>query len=372
MRIALFTETFLPKVDGIVNTLCHLLDHLEERGHPSILFAPRGGPERYAATEVVGIGGLPLPLYPELKVVNPFTDVRSRLDAFGPDLIHVLNPFFLGVAGVRCARRTGVPLVASYHTDLPGYSRRYGFGFLEGAFWRYIRWLHNQAALNLCPSSVTRRELEEREVRNARVWTRGVDTGRFSPEWRSPEMREFLSGGHPEAPLLLYVGRVAPEKRVDWLADALEGVPGARLAVVGGGPGLEKLRARLEGTPTVFAGYLRGAELAEAYASSDLFAFPSANETFGNVVLEACASGLPVVTADSGGVLDIIRHEENGLLFDAESRPGFVAAVRRLVEHPELARSLGRRGRETALGRTWTAVLDGLMEDYARVARPGD
>ena len=369
MRIALFTETFLPKIDGIVNTLCHLLHHLEARGHPSILFAPAGGPKRFAATEVLGIGSLPLPVYPELRMVNPLTDVRAPLEAFRPDLIHVLSPFFLGVAGIRTARRLGVPLVASYHTDVPGYCRRYGFGFLEGPCWRYLRWLHNQAALNLCPSSVTLRELERRRVRNPRVWTRGVDTGRFSPEWRSPEMREFLTGGNPASTLLLYVGRVAPEKRVEWLGDVLEGVPDARLAVVGGGPGLEKLRARLEGTPTVFAGYLGGAELAKAYASSDVFAFPSANETFGNVVLEACASGLPVVTPDSGGVLDIVRHEENGLLFDAESRPGFVAAVRRLVDDPDLARRLGCQGRETALSRSWTAVLDGLMEDYVRVAR---
>ncbi len=372
MRVALFTETFLPKIDGVVNTLCHLLHHLEARGHPSILFAPAGGPARYAATEIVGIGSLPLPLYPELRMVNPLTDVRARLEAFQPDLIHVLNPFFLGVAGVRGARRTGVPLIASYHTDVPGYCRRYGFGFLAGPCWRYIRWLHNQAALNLCPSSVTLGELERQGVRNPRVWTRGVDTRRFSPEWRSREMREFLTGGNPAAPLLLYVGRVAPEKRVDWLADALEGAPGSRLAVVGGGPGLEKLRARLRGTPTVFAGYLRGAELAKAYASSDLFAFPSANETFGNVVLEACASGLPVVTPDSGGVLDIVRHEENGLLFEAESRPGFAAAVRRLVDDPDLARRLGRCGRESALSRSWSAVLDGLMEDYARVAGQAD
>ena len=370
MRVALFTETFLPKIDGVVNTLCHLLGHLEARGHASILFAPSGGPERHAATEVVGIAGLPLPLYPELRVTNPLTDVRARLRAFRPDLVHVLSPFFLGVAGVRAARRLGVPLVASYHTDVPGYCRRYGFGFLEGPCWRYLRWLHNQAALNLCPSSVTLRELERRKVRNPRVWTRGVDTGRFSPERRSPEMREFLTGGNPASTLLLYVGRVAPEKRVEWLGDLLEGAPGARLAVVGGGPGLERLRARLRGAPAVFAGYLGGAELARAYASSDIFAFPSANETFGNAVLEACASGLPVVTPDSGGVLDIVRHEGNGLLFDAESRPGFTAAVRRLVDDPDLARRLGRQGRETALGRRWPAVLDGLMEDYARVARP--
>lgn len=250
---------------------CYLLEHLQERGHESIPFAPAGGPERCAGTQVVGLPGRRRPIYP---------------------------------------------------TDVPGYCRRYGFGLLARPAWRYIRWLHNQAAPNLCPSSVTRADLEFHRVRNLKVWTRGVDTGRFSPEWRSQEMRAALGDGHPEAPLLLYVGRLAPEKRVDWLADLVADLPGARLAIVGGGPGVERLRSALAGTPTVFAGYLRGAELAQAYASSDVFAFPSANETFGNVVLEAAASGLPVIAPASGGVVDVVGHEENGLLFDYERVAG--------------------------------------------------
>ena len=368
MRIALFTETFLPKIDGVVNTLCYLLDHLQRRGHDALLFAPAGAPPRYAATEVVGIKGRRFPAYPELTVVSPFTDVSAQLAAFQPDLVHVLNPFFLGVAGVRQAHKRGIPLVASYHTDIPGYCRRYGYGFLARPAWRYIRWLHGKAALNLCPSSVTCRELAGQQVRILKVWTRGVGTERFSPAWRCAEMRDHLSGGETRKPVLLYVGRLAAEKRVDWLADLVHAVPGARLAIVGGGPAEDALRARLRGAPAVFAGFLRGEELSKAYASSDLFVFPSANETFGNVVLEACASGLPTVAADAGGVVDIVRHEDNGLLFPPEERAAFANAVQRLVEDRELAATCARRARAFALSRSWTAVLGGLLDDYADVA----
>jgi phosphatidylinositol alpha 1,6-mannosyltransferase len=367
MRIALFTETFLPKIDGVVNTLCYLLQHLERSGHQALLFAPEGAPETYAGARVIGIKGRGLPVYPELKMVNPLTDVSAELSAFQPDLVHVANPFFLGVAGVRTAKKMGLPLVASYHTDIPGYCRRYGFSLLERPAWSYIRWLHNRAALNLCPSSVTLAELQEQRVQHLKVWTRGVDTGQFSPEWRSEETRAALSDGEVHKPLLLYVGRLAAEKRVDWLADVIEAMPHVRLAIAGMGPEEEKLRARLAGTPTVFAGQMSKSELARAYASSDLFVFPSANETFGNVVLEAGACGLPTVTADAGGVTDIITHERNGLLFPAESRSEFVAAVRRVIDDDVLAADLSRAARDFALSRSWKAVLDGLLEDYAHV-----
>ena len=368
MKIALFTETFLPKIDGVVNTLCQLLRHLERHGHETVVVAPGKGPETFASARVVYHGGFGLPMYPELRMVSPFADVGAPLRNFRPDLVHVANPFLLGVAGIRWAEKSGFPVIASFHTDVPGYARTYGFPALSGPLWRYLRWVHDKAALNLCPSTATLAELEGRGFSNLKLWTRGVDADRFSPEKASGEWRYRLTGGNPQSPLLLYVGRLAPEKRVDWLRPLLAKLPGTRLAIVGGGPSQEELERLFAGTPTVFAGYLQGEELASAYASADIFAFPSASETFGNVVLEAAASGLPVVAPGAGGVVDIVHNGETGFLFEADNRQGFCDCVRSLVHDHQKRREMSDRARSLAEGRTWEAVLDSLLEDYHRVA----
>ncbi|MCE1254692.1 MAG: glycosyltransferase, partial [Anaerolineae bacterium] len=160
MRIAIVTETFLPKVDGIVNTLCRLLEHLDKRGHQSIMFAPQGAPSVYARTPIIQPLSLPFPLYPELKLGTPFAHLEKYLNEFQPDIIHVVNPVSMGLAGTHYARSNDIPLVASYHTDIPGYTSRYGVAFMTDIIWNYFRWIHNQADLNLCPSRHTLKELE--------------------------------------------------------------------------------------------------------------------------------------------------------------------------------------------------------------------
>jgi glycosyltransferase involved in cell wall biosynthesis len=367
MRIAFFTETFLPKIDGVVNTLCYLLDHLAARGHASLLFAPEGGPTRYAHTPVIGLAGIPFPLYPELKLVPPHVDVSRRLATFQPDLIHVINPFSLGVVGLNKARALQVPVVASYHTDIPGFAARWGLGLFREPLWAYLRWLHNQANLNLCPSRVTQKELEAQGIQQTKIWSRGVDTQRFNPDQHSLAWRLRLSRGRPEAPLLLYVGRLSPEKRVDWLRPMLAALPQVRLAIVGDGPARPELERLFAHTPTVFTGYLQGNDLARAYAAADIFVFPAANETLGNVVLEAMASGLPVVAARSGGVLDNVVDGETGLLFEPESQEALVAAVSQLVADERYTQKLGMASRAWVQNRSWASVLDGLLADYANL-----
>lgn len=364
MRIAIFSETFLPKVDGIVNTLCHLLEHLAVRGHEAILFAPEGGPEIYAHTPVYGFPAHPFPIYPELRFVAPTVEVKPILQEFNPDLIHIINPVSLGLTGMGYAKTMGIPLVASYHTDVPGFATRWGMGFLAEPLWGYFRLIHNQADLNLCPSRVTQRELIEHGFRRVKVWGRGVDSDLYSPTKRTVEWRRTLSGGELEKPLLLYVGRVSQEKRIDWLRPMLDVVPDVRLAIVGDGPARLELEELFAGTPTVFTGYLAGEDLASAYAVADQFVFPSANETLGNVVLEAMASGLPVVAPRSGGVLDHVEHGITGLLFDTDDTNDMIAAVRQLLEHPAYSRQLGQTGRKRVENRSWASILDKLLAEY--------
>ncbi len=367
MHIAIFAETFLPKWDGITNTLCHLLDHLAARGHPAIVFAPEGAPSHYAAATVHGLRGFRFPLYPDLKLALPPLAVSPELAAFRPDLVHLASPVSLGLAGLRQARALGVPLVASYHTDVPGYATLYGLDLFREPLWKYFRWVHNQAALTLCPSCYTEAQLKAHGFERLRVWGRGVDSQRFTPAKRTDEWRSRLTGGQTGTPLLLYVGRLAAEKRVDWLRAVLASLPGTRLAVVGDGPLRTELENAFADLPVVFTGYLQGEDLACAYAAADIFAFPSANETFGNVVLEAMSSGLPVIAPRSGGLLDHVQHGHNGLLFGAGQPADLVAQTRRLVHDSALRLRLGAAARAHAVTQSWERILDGLLDDYAAI-----
>jgi glycosyltransferase involved in cell wall biosynthesis len=264
----------------------------------------------------------------------------------------------------------GVPVVASYHTDIPGFLQRWKIGALSSVVRAYLRWMHNQADLNLTPSRFTRDELKTSGFERVRVWERGVDTKRFHPARRTEAWRRRLSSGDVAAPLLLYVGRLSPEKRIDWLRPALTALPQARLAIVGDGPARPALEHTFAGTPTVFTGYLRGDDLYSAYASADIFAFPGANETVGNVILEAMASGLPVVAPRSGGLLDHIVSDQNGLLFETESQGSLATSLSWLVNDPALARRLGQAGRRYVENRSWASTLDGVLEHYERLAFP--
>ncbi len=370
MRIALLSETFLPKIDGIVNTLCYLLAYLDEHGHESILFAPEGGPSKYAKTPVVGLPAFSFPLYPELSLVPPYVNLMAELSAFAPDIVHVLNPVSLGVAGINHARKLDVPVVASYHTDIPGFAVKWGLSALEDTLWAYFRWVHNQADLNLCPSEATMAEVRAHGILHTQVWSRGVDTERFTPKKRSGKWRNLLTDGHTDQPLLLYVGRLSPEKRVDWLQVVLKAIPEARLAIVGDGPARGALERVFENTPTVFTGYLHGDKLAHAYAAADIFTFPAANETFGNVALEAMASGVPVVAPRSGGVLDHVIHGETGLFFDPVDPQAMVQAVQSLLNNRIYRQHLAINARRTAVSRTWNTVFDKLLVDYQRLIEP--
>jgi glycosyltransferase involved in cell wall biosynthesis len=363
MRIALFSETFLPKLDGVANTLCYLLEHLARRGHECLMFAPEGAPERYAETTIIGLSSFAFPLYPELRLVPPGLSVESDLTEFGPDLMLLINPALLGLVGLRHARDLDLPVVAAYCTDMPYYTEKYGLGLFKDPVVAYFRWIHNQADLNLCPSNFTRQQLEAWGFERLKLWRRGVDSERFNPRYRRHEWRERLSGGAPDAPLLLYVGRLGIEKRIEMLRPALDILPEARLAIVGDGPNRQELENVFAGTHTTFTGFLRGEDLSHAYASGDVFCFPSASETFGNVVLEAMASGLPVVVARSGGQVDHVRQGVNGLLFPTEDQEALVQAVHRLATDLPYAQELGANALAYARTQTWEIILDTLLSD---------
>jgi len=319
VKIAFFTETFLPKVDGIVTRLTKTIEYLVKNGDDVIVFCPEGSPNNYKGAKIVGVAAMPLPLYPELKLGLPGPAVSDALEDFQPDLIHVVNPAVLGLGGIWLAKTNNIPLIASYHTHLPKYLEYYGMGMLEPLLWELLKAAHNQALLNLCTSTAMVNELESKGIKRTALWQRGVDTNSFKPEYRNQNMRTKLLGSYPDTgSLLIYVGRLSAEKQIERIKPVLENIPDASLALVGDGPYRNQLEKIFENTKTNFVGYLAGEELASAYASGDIFLFPSSTETLGLVLLEAMAAGCPVIGANKGGIPDIINDGINGCLYDPD------------------------------------------------------
>lgn len=367
MRIALFTETFLPKVDGIVTRLRHTVDHLQRNGDDVLVICPDGGLKEHKGAKIYGVSAFPLPLYPELKLALPRPAIGMALAEFKPDVIHVVNPAVLGLGGLYYGKVMQIPLIASYHTHLPQYLQHYGLGMLEPVMWELIKANHNQAQLNLCTSTAMVEELRGRGIERLDLWQRGVDTETFRPSLASEEMRSHLSQGHPESPLLLYVGRLSAEKEIDRIKPVLESIPGARLALVGDGPHRSALEKHFAGTPTHFVGYLTGEALGSAFASADAFIFPSRTETLGLVLLEAMAAGCPVVAARSGGIPDIVTDGENGYLFDPRDEQGAIAATQRLFQERTERETLRQNARAEAERWSWSAATRQLQKYYQGV-----
>ena len=372
MKIALFTETFLPKVDGIVTRLTKTVQHLVAAGDEVLIFCPEGAPESYKGAQVVGVPAMPLPLYPELKLALPRPMVSDALDSFQPDLVHVVNPAVLGLGGIWLAKTKGYPLVASYHTHLPKYLEHYGLGMLEPVLWELLKAAHNQAQLNLCTSTAMVAELSEKGIQHTALWQRGVDTDLFRPELRSQAMRDRLLGGRSDTgQLLLYIGRLSAEKQIERIRPVLDALPDARLALVGDGPYRQQLETLFAGSAAHFVGYLAGDELASAYASADAFLFPSSTETLGLVLLEAMAAGCPVVGANRGGIPDIVSDGENGCLYDPEGPDGgagsLTAATLRLLGDPSQRQQLRRNARQEAERWGWAGATEQLRSYYREV-----
>ncbi|WP_147599210.1 glycosyltransferase [Flaviflexus massiliensis] len=357
MRIAMFTEVFAPKVDGIVTRLTNTVTELTNLGHDVCVIAPGPGPDTYGGIPVFRLPSAPFkPWYPEVRVGMPTFGMSASLNKFRPDIIHAVNPVAAAAWGIVHARTRRLPLLASYHTALPQYTQDFGLPVLRKPSQAWIRQLHNRADVNLCPSQPMVEEARALGIQRVGLWPKAVDTEKYQPTKYSGEMRERLTGGHPEAPLMLCVGRLSAEKNLLSLRPLMDRLPGVRLALVGSGPYENELKKAFTGTNTVFTGYLHGEELASAFASSDVFVFPSLTDTLGNVAFEAMASGTPVVGANAGGIPDIIKDGENGFLVDPADTAVFADRVNQILTRPDLAAALTAGTLASARGRSWRAA----------------
>lgn len=363
MRIALFTEVFLPKIDGITNRLRHTLKSLRARGHELLVIAPETAQPTHPDCQIVRVPGVPFRPYPGLRISAPDPRLVSALRRFSPDVVHAVGPACLGIFGVLAARALSVPVVASYHTDFLRYAPLYGLGWARSAVARLIRSVHNAATLTLCPSEHTRRALVSLGVRNVGIWRGGVDCSLFHPRHRTHTERERLRGTRARH-LLLCAGRLSPEKGLERLRPLLAALPEMRLLLAGDGPARPALERHFRGHDVRFTGFLHGEALASVYANADLFVLPSTTETFGFVALEAQSAGCPLVAAHAGGVTEIVRHGETGWLYEPDSAQSLCEAVSRLLGDDALRARLARDGRKHAEQLSWEAETARLERAY--------
>ncbi|VBB09795.1 glycosyl transferases group 1 [Lucifera butyrica] len=371
MKIAIFTDTYLPQINGVARTYQRLLTYLTGRGIGVKLFAPSGvtNAEEDTGHTVTRFLSCNFFLYPECQISFPnYLTVHRELEQFRPDLIHLATPFLLGLTGLKYANSHAVPKVAVFHTDFPQYLDYYGAPWLKKVAWRFLRWFHRQADQTFCPSHDTVRLLTRHGIGNLSIWRRGVDADQFSPAWRSAEFR--WRHGLEHKIVLLYVGRLAPEKNVDTLLQALSIVNRScghlHLLIVGDGPQRRELEL-LAPANTTFLGYRSGTELSRVYASADLFVCPSVTETFGNVVLEAMASSLPVIAPLAGGIKENLFPGNTGLDCLPRNPFSMAAAILRLIDEDGLRRRLARQALEHARNQSWDAVLGRLVDSYQDV-----
>lgn len=373
LRVAIFSDTWLPQVNGVTRTLDRLLGAVAARGGEARAFTTTD-PQAAADPRIVRYRSRPFWAYPQLRIARPDKDWAIReLEAFRPTLVHAATPFGLGISGRAAARALGIPFVTSYHTSLSAYARFYHLGALATPGWAFLRWFHNSGRRTYVPTRAIQAELDGHGFTHTAIWSRGIDAARFSPRFRSAALRAEL-GVDDDTLLVAYIGRIAIEKGLDTLVAAMHAVQaragGRRVAFVlaGDGPYLETCRAEAP-AGTRFTGMITGDRLSQLYASSDLFVFPSVTDTFGNVLLEAMASGVPVLGADAPPTRELLG-DARGLIFPAADPGALAQAIL------DLAGDAPRRARQVALGlafaavRSWDAIFDDLIMDYQQAIRP--
>lgn len=371
LKIAIFSDTCFPQVNGVALSLKRLTDHLEKRKIQFEIFTPEIN-DAPSYPNINQFFSLPFLLYPECRTViaNP-QKIKAKLQQFQPDIIHIATPYMMGLYGLFSAKSLKIPVVSSYHTHFDQYLKYYKTPWLLPLLWKYLRWFHDATDRTFVPTKETKKKLEDLGFQSLRIWSRGVDSFKFHPFFDSYEVRRKYH--ITQKFVLLYVGRFAPEKDLKTLNNIIDQFPSPykeniHWLLVGDGPNFQEWKKKMGILDNItLTGYLKGADLAEMYASADLFIFPSSTETFGNVVLESLSSGTPAIVANEGGVKEIVQHNITGKICKKKNEHEFISGIIELLRKEDLRHNMGKAAREYALQQSWESILDGLIEEYRNV-----
>jgi phosphatidylinositol alpha 1,6-mannosyltransferase len=374
MKVALYTGTYVKDKDGAVRSIYQLVASMIGSGHEVVVWTPDFMPGDNGMVPVNMVPSVPLPLYPDYKLGFYNAVTEQQLDDFTPDIVHISTPDIVGRKFLRYARKKGIPVGSAYHTDFPSYLSFYHLGFTEPAFWSYLRRFYNACDVVFAPNESVRERLVGKGIEKIDIWSRGIDKTLFDPSRRSEKLRR--SWGAEGRTTIIYAGRFVPYKDVGVVTSLYERFRNdglgdkARFVMIGSGPEEAEMRRRMP--EAIFTGYLTGDPLPEAYASGDLFLFPSTTEAFCNVALEALASGLPSIVSDTGGCKELVERSGGGLVAKAGDVDEFYACCKKLMRDDELFRAMRERGLAFAENKSWTAVNSRLIDRYQNMIAAND
>jgi phosphatidylinositol alpha 1,6-mannosyltransferase len=366
VKVAIVTESFLPQINGVTNSVLRILESLGSNGHEALVIVPEseGTPREYAGHKVKTIPALPIqnviPI--GMPIGLPNRRLEHLIDGFSPDVIHLASPMLLGMQAAKIAKKLGIPTLSVYQTDMAGFASHYGFDIAHNSLRKLVGKIHSQTDRTLAPSTSACYELKSQGVPEVYLWQRGVNLELFNPSARSEKLRKYWDPTGKRT-IIGYVGRLAKEKRISDLK-YIDRDPSNLLIITGNGPASEKLKKELPNA--LFMGHKNGEELAEIFASLDLFIHPGPNETFCQAVQEALASGTPCIVPTTGGPIDLVSHGKTGYVINIHRPDELEAAVLHFKLRNDRA-SMALQARQSVLARTWSTINAQLMNHYEEI-----
>ncbi|MFQ6081955.1 MAG: glycosyltransferase family 4 protein [Candidatus Aminicenantia bacterium] len=365
MKVAIYAGIFVKDQDGATKTLYELIESMLKKNIEVGVWTFSLTPMNKKGVSLFKLPSIPLPLYPEYKIAFPSIKLRAEMKSFKPDIIHVTVPDMVGIYLVKYAAKRGIPLVTSYHTDFPSYLKYYKLSFLRESVWKFFRWFYNKGKSVFVSTEEMAGRLKEKGIKNIKIWSRGIHREHYNPEFRSDALRS--KWGAQNEKVILYSGRFVWYKDLDTYMEVYrlfkeKGPENVVFVMLGNGPIEEELKKRMP--DAIFPGYLIGKELSTAYASSDILLFPSTTETFGNVIQEALASGLPAVVSDIGGCKEIVYKSDGGLVAKAKDANSFYECCKQLVLDEDLYVKKRRNGLKYAKSKSWKEINGRVIQEY--------